>query len=61
MVTSTVKFRLVIALTIVMLLSSSICSSPITVMAKSNSGNTTSALENKSALKKRTVVYVPSL
>lgn len=58
MVTSTVKFRLVIAFTIVMLLSSGICSSPITVMAKSTSGNTTSALENKSALKKRTVVYV---
>lgn len=58
MVISKVKSKLILALTIIMLLCSSVYSNPINVIAKTNSSNTASDSKDKAALKKLTSEYV---
>ncbi len=58
MLISKVKSKFVLMLTIVILLSVSICSIPMNTMAESSSGNSTASLVDKAALEKRTSEYV---
>ncbi len=58
MVISKFKFKLALTLTLIMFLFGSIYVSPMSVMAKSSTGNTASKLTDKDALKKLTSKYV---
>lgn len=58
MLYSKMKFKAILAFTILILFSFNIYSNPVNVMAKSNSGNTASVSKDEAVLIKRTTKYV---